>query len=746
MNRFRQWFQAYFGWWPQWQLALILIGYVLLVGLYSWFTPPFEGPDEPQHFAYITWLVEGNGFPPQGEEAWETPIQQEAGQSPLFYILSAIPAHLIGVSESSVEYRSNPHFVGPYPRIGPDNDNRAIHYPTDTRPLQGDWLALYVVRSISAAFGLLLLFSVYGLARQIFPELPLIALAATLIVAVNPQVLFISSVASNDIPGAAMSALTLWLLALLLIRGQSTVHSIAVGMAYGLAFLTKASAVMLVVPIGAGLLWLWLSHRESLIRVVKIGIQFALGALLIAGWWLIRSFRLYGSPLGLETHDLTPWAITDPLMLAKFHARWFEVFRSFWLSLGWGTIRPNAWVYELILILSLLSAIGLTLAARRWLRKPRPRPDTKEAMLFILTLAIFAVGFSLELWMRRVIAPYGRLMFPSLAAIAVLLTTGWYMLNPKLPFIMSGLILVVSLLAPFLLLKPAFQLPERLSTEEVEQNPPKIVARFGQTSEEPIVELLSALPLARSVRGGENLPVELCWRPLAKTEEFYTVLVHVIGPENRLVANRRTYPGLGNFPTTIWQTDYEFCDVVQVTIWRDMPETLVYDIEIALIDLENLERLPIFDANDNPIPLLLVGDVQLVTLNPPELYIPQPGDSSPIHLTESQIKKRWSQGETSEFTLRWGVGEPVNEDYQLFVHLRDPDSAENVAQADGPPFDGWYPTSWWPAGEIIVEQRSFPLPEDVPAGSYDLIVGFYNIVTGARFGDEFLLGMVEVTP
>ena len=85
MGKFKQRYQAYFGWWPQWQLALILIGYVVLAGLYSWFTPPFEGPDEPQHFAYITWLAQGKGFPPQGEAAWDTPIQQEAGQSPLYY-------------------------------------------------------------------------------------------------------------------------------------------------------------------------------------------------------------------------------------------------------------------------------------------------------------------------------------------------------------------------------------------------------------------------------------------------------------------------------------------------------------------------------------------------------------------------------------------------------------------------------------------------------------------------------------
>jgi 4-amino-4-deoxy-L-arabinose transferase-like glycosyltransferase len=746
MKRFRRWFQAYFGWWPQWHLALILLGYVILVGLYSWFTPPFEGPDEPQHFAYITWLAAGKGFPPQGEEAWDTPVQQESGQSPLYYMLGSIPARLLGAVESPVDYRPNPHFVGPYPRLGPDNDNRAIHYTTDTSPLQGGWLALYVIRLLSLAFGLLLLISVYGLARQIFPQLPTLALAAALIVAVNPQVLFISSVVSNDIPGAALSALTLWLLALLLIRGQSRARAITLGLAYGLAFLTKASTVMLVVPIGAGLLWLWLSHRASLISVVKAGVQFSLGLLLVAGWWLIRSFRLYGSPLGLETHDLTPWAVTDTTVLAKFHARWYEVFRYFWISLGWGTIRPSGKLHDGILILTLVAVIGLAIAALRWWRKPRPRPDTKAVMLFILTLAILSVGFSLELWMRRVIAPYGRLMFPSLAAIAVLLATGWYVLNPKLPFIMSGLILIISILAPFLLLGPAFELPERLSAEAVEQLSPKISANFGLSPEEPIAELISAKSLVRSVRGGENVPVQLCWRPLAQSEEPLSVLVHLIGPEDSLIANRRTYPGLGHFSTTIWQPGYEFCDVVQVHVWEDMPETLVYKIEVALIDIKTNERLSMFDASGNPLPVLFVNDVRLIALEPQDSYVPNSGDNRPFQLTGSDLDTTWHPGEVSDFTLRWGVGEPVNEDYQLFVHLRDPDTTETIAQADGPPLDGWYPTSWWPAGETIVDRRTFLLPEDAPAGSYDLVVGFYNIASGERFGNEFLLGTVEVTP
>ena len=60
--------------------------------------------------------------------------------------------------------------------------------------------------------------------------------------------------------------------------------------------------------------------------------------------------------------------------------------------------------------------------------------------------------------------------------------------------------------------------------------------------------------------------------------------------------------------------------------------------------------------------------------------------------------------------------------------------------------DGWYPTSRWPAGEIITDNRSFPIPEGTPPGTYELYVGLYDLESGGRFGSEHLLGSIEVQP
>ena len=730
-----------------WPLLAIIGLFILLGSLYMWVIPPFEGPDEPQHLAYIEWLAEGKGFPPQGDAAWETPIEQEAGQSPLYYMMASLPARMIDLTSPRAEFRPNPHaFTGVGPRLLADNNNRAIHYPGEVQSLTGGWLALYAARLISLSFGILLLVSTYGLARQVAPEDPKVAIAAALLVAVTPQVVFISSVASNDIPAAALSAVTLWLMARMVRRGLSGRRALGVGVAYGLAILTKSSAAALGLAIASALVWFWISRRSNLWQTIRAGLWLTLGTLLAAGWWLIRSWVLYKSPLGLSTHDQTPWAISDPEALARFLMRWLDVFRSYWIALGWGTIRPNGeWVYLILLALATIALGGLVIALVSAKERLGTRPVVKPISIVILLLATIGVAISLELWMHRVIAPYGRLMFPALAAIAVLLAIGWFTLDRRLPFIVSGTVLALTLLSLLLLVRPAHALPEELSPEEIAQLTPRLDVRFGASVDDPLAILLKAEVQARSVPAGQYLPVELCWRPVRKSEEPYVILVHIIGPENSLLTGRRTYPGLGHFPTTIWESDYVFCDLVHVIVWEDLPETLVYQVEVAMLDPKTGDRLPLFGADEIPLPGIFVDRARLVSSVEPAAFIDvEDGSDQGIQIVGSNFKAKWSRGDVDTLTLEWVTHESLTKDYQVYVHLRDPESGALVAQADGPPLGGWYPTSYWPVGQIIVDERAFPVPADLPSGNYNLVVGLYDLESLEQIGESFDLGNIEI--
>ncbi len=57
-----------------------------------------------------------------------------------------------------------------------------------------------------------------------------------------------------------------------------------------------------------------------------------------------------------------------------------------------------------------------------------------------------------------------------------------------------------------------------------------------------------------------------------------------------------------------------------------------------------------------------------------------------------------------------------------------------VAQMDRPPLLGLFPTSQWPASTAhgIGDRFFVPLPEDLPAGDYRLIIGLYHSETLER--------------
>jgi hypothetical protein len=76
--------------------------------------------------------------------------------------------------------------------------------------------------------------------------------------------------------------------------------------------------------------------------------------------------------------------------------------------------------------------------------------------------------------------------------------------------------------------------------------------------------------------------------------------------------------------------------------------------------------------------------------------------------------------------LPWdaGSGSPPP-DYAVFYHLYEPDSEQIVAQADGRPLKGTYPTNAWRADEVIVDEVELEW-SSVPAGVYRLAVGMVD--------------------
>ena len=82
-------------------------------------------------------------------------------------------------------------------------------------------------------------------------------------------------------------------------------------------------------------------------------------------------------------------------------------------------------------------------------------------------------------------------------------------------------------------------------------------------------------------------------------------------------------------------------------------------------------------------------------------------------------------------TLRWRALRRPSADYTVFVHLLSADD-QRVAQHDGRPLGGNWPTTLWSPGEELVDQHTLRVPEHLGPMRSRLRVGLYQYPTGQR--------------
>jgi hypothetical protein len=245
----------------------------------------------------------------------------------------------------------------------------------------------------------------------------------------------------------------------------------------------------------------------------------------------------------------------------------------------------------------------------------------------------------------------------------------------------------------------------------------------------------------QTVQPGETVRVTLYWLPQRRTEANLTEFIHLIGVENAQVGSRDTYPGLGNDPTIYWLPGQVMVDTIPVRIKDDAQGPILLDIEAGLYELKSGERLPITDGAGNAISYPVIGTVKLAdTANndaseasirlsqADHLFVGGPIlDGYKLSTTNAQA------GDTLTLTLYWKTysSAPTPTSYKVFIHLLDAEG-NIAAQVDGVPRGGRYPTTAWSQGESFDDPYQLALPNHLPKGNYQIEIGFYDPVTGAR--------------
>jgi hypothetical protein len=269
-------------------LSWSIILYIILTGLLIWRVPLGAAPDESAHWDYIAYVAENHSLPVF--KITKAPdYGYEFHQPPLYYVLNAPLWNAFHSSYASKISNIISKHAAPLRKIFDGIDG-----------------AKYATRVFSLICGALCIFFLWDALKVLFPSRPEITILATLFAGLWPLHQAIGASGSNDALTGLASAILLWIIAKATKDGWQWRHSIWLGIAAGLAILTKSSSLVpAFAAFGGAVHLLWRGHKNNpggkstfMAVVPQIGLALLL-ALLVGGWWLARNQMLYGDPLAM---------------------------------------------------------------------------------------------------------------------------------------------------------------------------------------------------------------------------------------------------------------------------------------------------------------------------------------------------------------------------------------------------------------------------------------------------------------
>jgi len=554
--------------------------------------------------------------------------------------------------------------------------------------------------------------------------------------AFTPMYVFISASVNNDNLVVPLSSLALLML-LRLINPQSqtsnTKHPLTsylvLGVVLGLAALTKTSALPLTV-LAALVVVVRAVRNRSWSEFFLGGLATLVPFLAVAGWWFLRNLQLYGDLFGLDVFIKVLGQRDVPADLAQLWRERYSFAAGYWGNFGGLNVPMPAWTYTVLNTIAVAALLGLI--AHYVLRLTSYALPTLPFVICLLWGLGVVVAWSQ--WAAVTWSSQGRLVFSAIQTWSLLMTLGIAAWFPRrwghwAVAAFALLLLILTTVAPWLWIRPAYALPEPLTDPQVAAIPSPLGTNFGPSTgsgQSSAMRLLGYDLSTEAVEPGGQVEVTLYWEALSPTERDYTVFVHLLGEGELLVAQRDTLPGLGLLSTTWLEPGYCWADRYVVPV----PETAyapdLAQIEVGLYDATTGARLPTSSGGDN----VRFGRIEL-RARPGEI----PNSISinfgnEMELVGYDLDRRIARsGEMVELTLYWRALQQMDVNYTVSTQLIDP-AQRKAAQHDGWPLDGAAPTTIWSPGEPVVDTRALTILPDTPAGVYDLRVAVYLLEDG----------------
>jgi hypothetical protein len=574
-------------------LALILALHMLLGLAFGVVTPLFEAPDEANHFLFIRYLQLNRRLPVQT-------LDQDgprAHHPPLYFLVAALASAWVPDAGGSdrIALPENGDLAFRYGDSANDHKTKFVHSPAERWPYRGQALAVHVVRPLSALFSTLAVAFTYLAGRAWWPERRAAPLLAASLLAFNPMVLFMSGVVQNSTAALASAAALVYALSHWLRHGFTLARWAWTGVLFAATLLIQTSGLALAGAVAVALGYdAW--RRGSWRRLASSALAFAAPAVLLTGWWFLRNQQLYGdwtanNIVGALWSDqpVMPFEQVVHLLLTGMVGRF-----------GFGLIieYPQI-VYRLAWLTGLAAAAGLLVLAWRALRRralgPAAAwpPSLETALWTMHAAAVSGVGIALAayiVWFIR--GGHGRYLFSAYPSLDLLLAAGalaWFPARRNIAAALglAGFWLALSVYGLVGVVRPAYELPRPARPAELARMTP-LDAQIGDAAR------LAGYAISRnSLRRGETLEVSLYWQVLATTPVPYTVFVHLYQPDHGVIAQEDTYPGAGNYPTTVWAPGRAFVETYRLHLPPDAGPAESASILVGLYDRASMQRLPV---------------------------------------------------------------------------------------------------------------------------------------------------------
>jgi 4-amino-4-deoxy-L-arabinose transferase-like glycosyltransferase len=575
---------------------LILLGHIGLGAAYGLYEPLFESPDEQGHYLYVRWLQNHRTLPVQTTNF----DAARAHHPPGYFLIGALVSGWVRVEgePDAIHMQPNPKFA--FRPTDPFNDNKAVYVhngPEERFPYSGQALVVHLVRLASLLFSSLAVVFTYAAARQTRPGDDAFALLAAGLVAFNPMVLFMSGLVNNDAAALATGAALVYLLAHYSRVGFTPKRWAAVGAAWGMGLLLKSSALVLAAPIGVVFV-LEARRVRSPMRWLSDAAAFGLPPLLMAGWWFVRNLRLYGDLTGNAAVAMAGGRLLPEERFVGLPGNVAWLFKG---VVGCGPLGPFSlcypgWVYTVAALLCLATVGGLVRAVMH-----RPALSALDRQIWLThavnVLAVLGAMLVYATTLRN--AWSGRLLFPAYASGAVLMSAGILISWPARwrTLVAGSLVAASAALSGYGLwglVLPRYGVPRTPPAAELQQATP-IGTKLGG-----VAKVLGYRVDSKEVHPGGVLAVTVYWQALERTATPYTVFVQLAAPNNTVIAQRDTYPGLGNYATTVWDPGRTFADTYRLFLPPEAPAVDFASVLLGLYDATTGERLLVTSPGTGP--------------------------------------------------------------------------------------------------------------------------------------------------